>query len=95
MPRRLRPLARPARPAARRVPGHRVCGRGKRAILSRPVARGVHIAAILTVALLAGCHDEHWLTYPWDDRRVLCSDTIDDLRAAAPWDIVEDQMEVA
>ena len=67
---------------------------GERAILARPVIRGIHIA-VLTSALLAACHDEHWLTYPWDDRRVLCSDTIDDLRAAAPWDVVEDQMEVA
>src|SRR5215470_7099778 len=50
---------------------------------------------VVTGALLAGCHDEHWLTYPWDDRRVLCSDTIDDLSATAPWDIVEDQMQVA
>jgi len=64
-------------------------------MLDRPVTRGIHIAVALTGALLAGCHDEHWLTYPWDDRRVLCSDSIDDLAAAAPWDVVEDQMQIA
>jgi peptidoglycan/xylan/chitin deacetylase (PgdA/CDA1 family) len=59
------------------------------------VTGGTCIAVVVASALLAGCHDEHWLTYPWDDRRVLCSDTIDDMAAAAPWDIVEDQMQIA
>jgi hypothetical protein len=45
--------------------------------------------------MLAGCQSEHWLTYPWDDRRVLCSQPIDDLSATAPWDLVEQQMQVA
>jgi peptidoglycan/xylan/chitin deacetylase (PgdA/CDA1 family) len=44
---------------------------------------------------LAGCHDEHWLTYPWDDRGVLCSQPVDDLTLSVPWDLVEDQMAVA
>ena len=52
-------------------------------------------AAIGLWALLAGCHDEHWLTYPWDDRRIVCSQTIDDLTEDAPWNLVEDQMAVA
>jgi hypothetical protein len=49
----------------------------------------------VTCAAFAGCHDEHWLTYPWDDRRIVCSQAIDDLSADAPWDLVEDQMLVA
>jgi hypothetical protein len=56
---------------------------------------GICIAVVLASTMLAGCHDEHWLTYPWDDRRVLCSDPIDDLTETAPWDVVEDQMQVA
>ena len=52
-------------------------------------------AVVLACAVVVGCHDEHWLTYPWDDRRVLCSDAIDDLTATAPWDVVQDQMEIA
>jgi hypothetical protein len=49
-------------------------------------------AALVAVVALAGCHDEHWLTYPWDDRRVLCSESVDDLTHDAPWARVEDQM---
>ncbi|HEX3764897.1 MAG TPA: polysaccharide deacetylase family protein [Kofleriaceae bacterium] len=59
------------------------------------MTRSLPIAVVLTGALLAGCHDEHYLTYPWDDRRVLCSTSIDDLTEDAPWDLVEDQMRVA
>ncbi len=59
------------------------------------VAGGICSAVVLVGAMLAGCHDEDWLTYPWDDRRVLCSQAIDDLTATAPWDVVQDQMQVA
>jgi peptidoglycan/xylan/chitin deacetylase (PgdA/CDA1 family) len=62
---------------------------------SQRVIRCIPIAVVVAGAMLAGCHDEHWLTYPWDDRRVLCSESIDDLTQTAPWDIVEDQMRVA
>lgn len=55
------------------------------------IARGLLLACLV----LAGCHDEHWLTYPWDDRRVLCSQSIDDITATAPWDVVEAQMQLA
>jgi len=47
------------------------------------------------VLATAGCHDEHWLTYPWDDRGILCSQPMDDLKESVPWDLVEDQMEEA
>lgn len=53
---------------------------------------GLAAALIAACAALAGCHDEHWLTYPWDDRRVLCSQAIDDLSSTLPWELVEDQM---
>jgi hypothetical protein len=49
----------------------------------------------LASAMLAACHDEHWLTYPWDDRRVLCSQTMDDMTETAPWDLAEEQMQIA
>jgi peptidoglycan/xylan/chitin deacetylase (PgdA/CDA1 family) len=52
-------------------------------------------ALIVVCAALAGCHDEHWLTYPWDDRRILCSQPVDDETVDVPWDLVEDQMQVA
>jgi hypothetical protein len=61
--------------------------------LALPIA--VVVAGTILGTLLAGCHDEHYLTYPWDDRRVLCSVAIDDLTADSPWDLVEDQMRVA
>jgi hypothetical protein len=53
---------------------------------------GLAAALVATCAALAGCHDEHWLTYPWDDRRVLCSQAMDDLTSDAPWELAEDQM---
>ena len=52
----------------------------------------------MAVAWLAtGCHghEEHWLTFPWDDRGVLCSVPMDDLKEKVPWDLVEDQMALA
>jgi hypothetical protein len=47
------------------------------------------------VLAAAGCHDEHWLTYPWDGRGILCSQPMDDLKESVPWNLVEDQMEMA
>jgi peptidoglycan/xylan/chitin deacetylase (PgdA/CDA1 family) len=59
-------------------------------------AAGAWCAALLAACTaLAGCHDEHWLTYPWDDRGVLCSQPVDDLTLDVPWGLVEDQMDVA
>jgi len=51
--------------------------------------------AVVACLALAACHDEHWLTYPWDDRQVLCSNPIDDLSAHAKWDLVDYQMDLA
>jgi len=45
-------------------------------------------SALLLV--VAGCHDDNWLTYGWDDRRVLCSDSVDDIRAGLDRGIVEE-----
>ncbi len=53
----------------------------------------VKLAAVL--ALVAGCHDSAYLAYTWDDRRVVCSDAIDDLTGDAPWALVEDELEMA
>jgi hypothetical protein len=49
----------------------------------------------LVFGALGGCHDEHWLTYPWDDRQVLCSEPFDDLTETVPWGLIADQMNVA
>jgi len=55
-------------------------------------AAAVAIAACLA---LAACHDEYWLTYPWDDRQILCSLAFDDLSAVANWELINEQLEVA
>jgi hypothetical protein len=53
-------------------------------------------AAALAIAVCAGaCHDASYLSYAWDDRRVLCSDSVDDLSATAPWRLVEDELALA
>jgi hypothetical protein len=35
------------------------------------------------------------MTYPWDQRRVLCSQPIDDITHPARWDLVEEEMQEA
>jgi hypothetical protein len=60
-------------------------------------ARAVHRAcatALIAIAL-AGCHDEDWLQYSWDDRRIVCSHTLDDITQDAPWGRIRDQLETA
>jgi hypothetical protein len=51
--------------------------------------------ALTLVALAAGCVSDSRLQYEWDDRRVLCSQPIDDVSANIPFDRVEDQLEIA
>jgi Polysaccharide deacetylase len=53
------------------------------------------VAVVAVCAALAGCHDEYWLAYPWNDRRVLCSRPVDDIGHTEPWDRIEDEMEEA
>jgi len=49
-----------------------------------------------TVILLGvGCHDEDWLQYSWDDRRVLCSQSVDDMTQDAEWDTARDELDLA
>jgi peptidoglycan/xylan/chitin deacetylase (PgdA/CDA1 family) len=50
------------------------------------------VAACLAIA---ACHDDPWLTYPWDDRKILCSQAFDDMREKMPWTKIEREMEVA
>ena len=57
--------------------------------------RRAYVFACLVVTALCACHDEHWLTYPWDDRQVLCSEPFDDLKESVPWGLIDDQMNVA
>jgi peptidoglycan/xylan/chitin deacetylase (PgdA/CDA1 family) len=52
-------------------------------------------ALLVGVVLVAGCHDEGYLQYSWDDRRVLCSNTVDDLTHDGPWDLIESELELA
>lgn len=40
--------------------------------------------------IAAGCHADDWLTYGWDDRRVLCSNSIDDLNGGIDRGLVEE-----
>ena len=51
-------------------------------------------AALLAI-VLGGCHDEDWLQYGWDGRRIVCSHTIDDITGDAPWGTIRDQLETA
>ena len=46
-------------------------------------------------ALVAGCMRDDRLAYTWDDRQVLCSDTIDNMHQDAPWHLVEDELRAA
>src|SRR6188474_3836764 len=58
----------------------------------RVTYRAAMIAAWLAIA---ACHEEHWLTYPWDDRQILCSQPFDDMEGQAPWGMIERQIELA
>lgn len=49
----------------------------------------------LVLAALAGCRPESALTYGWDDRRVLCSLSIDDLSSDVHWDEVDEVLAYA
>ncbi|MBS1122147.1 MAG: Polysaccharide deacetylase [Deltaproteobacteria bacterium] len=50
---------------------------------------------LLVGLVVAGCHDEGYLQYSWDDRRVLCSNTVDDLTHDGPWDLIDSELELA
>jgi peptidoglycan/xylan/chitin deacetylase (PgdA/CDA1 family) len=47
---------------------------------------------VVAMALLAGCHMDDRLSYAWDDRRVLCSEAVDDMTQTLNWGRVEDQI---
>jgi peptidoglycan/xylan/chitin deacetylase (PgdA/CDA1 family) len=53
--------------------------------------------ALFAIAGLAGCStgpSDH-LSYAWDDRRVLCSDAIDDLEKPVNWPFIESELRQA
>ena len=53
-------------------------------------------AALCGVALAAaGCRADDWLQYDWDDRRIVCSYSIDDLSTDEPWFVIDEQLETA
>lgn len=54
-------------------------------------------AALAALAALAapGCHDDDWLQYGWDDRRIVCSHSIDDLTSDEPWSTIDEQLDLA
>jgi peptidoglycan/xylan/chitin deacetylase (PgdA/CDA1 family) len=47
------------------------------------------------VCALGGCHEEDWLQYSWNDRRVLCSQPVDDMTQDPEWDAARDQLDIA
>jgi hypothetical protein len=52
--------------------------------------------AALAIALAAsGCRDGSYLSYEWDDRRVLCSAAVDDLTQGSQSLLVEDEVRFA
>ena len=50
------------------------------------------LLALATVSALAACHDGSYTSYEWDDRRVLCSQAIDDLTQGSQLLLVEDEI---
>jgi peptidoglycan/xylan/chitin deacetylase (PgdA/CDA1 family) len=50
---------------------------------------------LVVLALVAGCRADDYLSYTWDDRRVLCSQAVDDLSATLKWNHVETQIALA
>lgn len=53
------------------------------------------VAAVVALGL-GGCHDDDWLQYSWDGRRIVCSHSIDDLKAdPESWGTISDQLETA
>ena len=49
----------------------------------------------LLLLLVAGCHDSDWLSYGWDDRRVLCSQSVDDLKGGLDLQSVDESFAYA
>ena len=47
-------------------------------------------AALLVI--VAGCRADDYLSYTWDDRRVLCSESVDDMTQTLNWDRIESQI---
>ena len=61
--------------------------------MSRTSAAAVACAALIA---LAGCHDEDWLQYSWDGRRIVCSHSIDNIAPRdEPWGVIADQLQIA
>jgi peptidoglycan/xylan/chitin deacetylase (PgdA/CDA1 family) len=50
---------------------------------------------LVVLALVAGCRADDRLSYTWDDRRVLCSQAVDDLSQTLDWSHVADQIALA
>lgn len=55
--------------------------------------RALPFAVLFVIA--AGCHADDWLTYAWDDRRVLCSNAVDDLNGGIDRGLAEETMRYA
>ena len=49
----------------------------------------------LPLVLAAACHDGNYLSYEWDERKVLCSFAIDDLSQPGPTILLEDEIRFA
>lgn len=48
---------------------------------------------VLATSLAAtACHADDWLQYTWDDRRILCSQSVDDLTQDPEWDTAREQL---
>ena len=49
----------------------------------------MRVLVLLLVLHATGCHDADWLMYGWDDRQVLCSDSVDNLGGGVDRSFVE------
>jgi hypothetical protein len=57
--------------------------------------RAALLAFALAVAVAGGCHADDWLQYSWDDRRIVCSHSIDDIKKHESWSTISAQLDTA
>ncbi len=62
---------------------------------SKRLVLNTRVVLTCLAGLAAGCHDADWLMYGWDDRRVLCSGSVDNLGGGVDRSFVEQSFEHA
>jgi hypothetical protein len=60
-----------------------------------PASAACCLAACGIALAITGCHDADWATFTWDDRPILCSQSVDDRTQDVPWQWLDEQMGLA